>query len=284
MSDRAHGEGDHRPAGEGASEPGVGPAVGAVVGVDTGGTFTDLVLVAPGEAPRIAKVRSTPDDPGRALLEGLTRLGHSEGKGLTIVHGTTVALNALLTGRLGEAALVTNRGFQDLIEIDRQSRPDLYALEPVRSAPLIPRERRFEVDERAWPSLEGGSAGIDVVEGLEEAEIERVVAAVKASGATSVAVCLLHSYAHPEPEARLAGRLREEGLFATASSELVPEYREAERFSTAVANAALIPVVSAYLERLKRSLPEARLEVLQSSGGGLDAARAGREPVRVLLS
>ncbi len=266
---------------------------GLRIGVDTGGTFTDLVLTGPGLSPRMAKVRSTPDDPGRALLEGLKVLGVPGAEGATVIHGTTVALNALLTGAVGKAALVTNRGFRDLIEIDRQARPDLYALEPVRPEPLIPRDRRFEVTERVWPAEPSGDPAAEdqgpggalvVVDALEESEIERVCAAVQASGATSVAVCLLHSYGNPEPEERIAARLREAGLYATASAALVGEYREAERFSTAVANAALTPIVAEYLERLKSALPKARLEVLQSSGGGLDAAVAAVEPVRVLLS
>jgi N-methylhydantoinase A len=269
-------------------------ANGLRIGVDTGGTFTDLVLTGPGVPPRVAKVRSTPEDPGRALLEGLAVLGVPGASGATIIHGTTVALNALLTGRLGKAALVTNEGFRDLIEIDRQSRPDLYALEPRRPKPLVPRELRFEVKERVWPDgaaqedTDHGASGqqraLVVVQALKDEEIERVAQAVHASGAESVAVCLLHSYANPEPERRLAAALRDRGLHATASSELVAEYREAERFSTAVANAALTPVVAEYLNRLGEALPDAHLEVLQSSGGGLDAARAAVEPVRVLLS
>ena len=235
----------------------------------------------------MVKVRSTPDDPGRALLRGLEALGVPGAEGATVIHGTTVALNALLTGHVGSAALVTNRGFLDLIEIDRQARPDLYALEPLRPEPLVPRSRRFEVTERIWPaeaSGASGSRGMIVVDELDESEIDRVCAAVQASGATSAAVCLLHSYAHPEHEERIAAGLRAAGLYATASAALVGEYREAERFSTAVANAALTPIVADYLERLKRALPKARLEVLQSSGGGLDAAVAAVEPVRVLLS
>ena len=277
-------DGESRPASAGHPD-----ASGIRIGVDTGGTFTDLVLTGPGIQPRMAKVRSTPDDPGRALLEGLNVLGIPGAEGATVIHGTTVALNALLTGNVGTAALVTNRGFRDLIEIDRQARPDLYALEPVRPEPLIPRSRRFEVTERVWPAEPTSDAPEDkgalvVIDALEDSEIEKACAAVLASGATSVAVCLLHSYANPGPEERLAARFREAGLYATASAALVAEYREAERFSTAVANAALTPIVAEYLERLKAALPKARLEILQSSGGGLDAAQAALEPVRVLLS
>ena len=256
---------------------------GTRVGVDTGGTFTDLVLAIPGEPLRIAKVPSTPDDPGRALLEGLGALGVPGAPGATVVHGTTVALNALLTGRTGEAALVTNEGFEDLVEIDRQARPDLYAMEPQRPTALIPRERRFGVRQRSWPSPGPGGAVEEAICPTAE-ELDALCDRVEASGVSSVAVCLLHSYADPEPERRIARALRGRGLECTTSSGLVAEYREAERFSTAACNAALIPVVRAYLERLDGALPHARLEVLQSSGGGLSAARAASEPVRVLLS
>ena len=256
---------------------------GTRVGVDTGGTFTDLVLAIPGEPVRIAKVPSTPDDPGRALLEGLLELGVPGAPGATVVHGTTVALNALLTGRTGDAALVTNEGFEDLVEIDRQARPDLYAMEPRRPTPLIPRERRFGLRQRSWPAPGPGGRVEEAVRPTD-AEIAELCDRVEASGARSIAICLLHSYADPEPERRVAHALTGRGLECTTSSGLIAEYREAERFSTAACNAALIPVVRAYLERLDGALPDARLEVLQSSGGGLSAARAASEPVRVLLS
>ena len=251
--------------------------------MDTGGTFTDLVLAVPGQPVRVAKVASTPADPGQALLAGLEALGVPGAAGGTVVHGTTVALNALLMGRTGRAALVTNEGFEDLVEIDRQARHDLYAMEPVRPRPLVPRERRFGLRQRSWPA---GGPGGPVEEALtpSDGELEALCDQVEASGVRSVAVCLLHSYADPGPERRVARALAARGLECTTSSGLVAEYREAERFSTAVCNAALVPVVRAYLERLDGALPDARLEVLQSSGGGLSASRAASEPVRVLLS
>ncbi|MEM6567178.1 MAG: hydantoinase/oxoprolinase family protein [Planctomycetota bacterium] len=269
-----------------ARHPG-GSAARPRIGVDTGGTFTDLVLAAPGEPLRTCKVASTPEDPGRALIAGLEELGRAGAEGATVIHGTTVALNALLTRRVGAAALVTNEGFEDLVEIDRQTRPDLYALEPVRPEPLVPRERRFGVPQRSAPTeSRAGASGGRVVETRRpsDEEIARVADAVVASGARSVAVCLLHSYADPEPERRIAAALAVRGLDVTTSAGLVAEYREAERFSTATCNAALVPVVRTYLERLGASLTGARLDVLQSSGGGLSADRAAREPVRILLS
>ena len=253
------------------------------VGIDTGGTFTDVVLEGAGEGPRVVKVRSTPDDPGRALLEGLDALGLTAGERgrVRVVHGTTVALNALLQRATPAVALVTNEGFRDLVEIDRQARPDLYALEPVRPAPLAPRELRFELGQRTV-RIEAG----DFVEERRptDEEIARVADAVAASGARSAAVCLLHSYGDPGPERRVAEALRARGVAATASADLVAEYREAERFSTALCNAALVPVVQRYLDRLGEALGGTGLDVLASSGGSLSAASAAREPVRVLLS
>ncbi|MEM9383370.1 MAG: hydantoinase/oxoprolinase family protein, partial [Planctomycetota bacterium] len=253
------------------------------IGVDTGGTFTDLVVAPPGEPLATCKVASTPDDPGLALIEGLGELGRARAEGSAVIHGTTVALNALLTRRVGAAALVTNEGFEDLVEIDRQSRPDLYALEPVRPEPLVPRERRFGIPQRSAPAVAPGRRIVETRRPTDD-EIARVCDAVVASGARSVAVCLLHSYADPAPERRIADALAARGLEVTTSAGLVAEYREAERFSTATCNAALVPVVRTYLEKLGGSLPHARLDVLQSSGGGLSAARAAREPVRILLS
>lgn len=253
------------------------------VGIDTGGTFTDVVLLEPGGAPRVRKVRSTPEDPGRALLAGLDALGlpPSERARVRIVHGTTVALNALLQGKVPGVALVTNEGFVDLVEIDRQARPELYALEPKTPAALAPRALRFELGQRTARTADGSFT--EELHPSDE-EIARVADAVLASGATSAAVCLLHSYGDPEPERRMADALRARGLDATASSDLLAEYREAERFSTALCNAALVPVVQRYLDGLGAALEGTPLDVLASSGGSLSAARAGREPVRVLLS
>ncbi len=249
------------------------------IGVDTGGTFTDLVLVQ-GEEVRTAKLSSTGADPSRAVLEGLAILGGVPRAG-EVVHGTTVALNALLTGRTAPTALVTNAGFRDLIEIGRQERPDLYALEPRKPAPLVPRELRFEVGQRSWP-VDG--EGLVEIQRPSDGEIETLVERVRASGVRSVAVCLLHSYADPSIEERIARALERGGLSVTCSAAILPAYREIERFSTAIVNACLLPVLSAYLERLASGLAGAPLSIMQSAGGTLDAARAAREPVRVLFS
>lgn len=257
-------------------------APNARIGVDTGGTFTDLVRVRDG-ALETAKVSSTPADPSLAVLAAIARVGGARrpGRAGEVVHGTTVALNALLTGRTARAALVTNAGFRDLIEIGRQERPDIYALHPQKPTPIVPRERRFEVAQRSWPGADGA---LEEAKSPSRAELERLRRAIAKSGAESVAVCLLHAYAEPEIERRIARALEGLGVPLTCSASILPAYREFERFSTAVVNAALVPVMRAYLERLATDLAGARLSMLQSSGGTLAAERAALEPVRVLFS
>lgn len=249
-------------------------------GVDTGGTFTDLVL-RDGDDVRLAKVPSTPSAPAEAILGGLAELGGVRASD-RVVHGTTVALNALLTRRLARTALVTNAGFRDLIEIGRQARPDIYALHPVRPEPLVPRALRFEVEQRTWPD-ERTREPVEVSR-PSRAELAELRSALAARRVESVAVCLLHSWADPGAEERVRAALVGLGVPITLSAELVPEHREVERFSTAVVNASLAPLVSRYLGELADRIGDAQLSVLQSSGGTLPAADAGREPVRLILS
>ncbi len=250
------------------------------IGIDTGGTFTDLVLVE-GERVQAAKLPSTPGDPARAVEHGLAELGGTR-RADVLVHGTTVALNALLTGRIARVALVTNAGFADLIEVARQDRPDIYALHPVKPAPLVPRSRRFEVSARIWPRANG--RGFETVSEPSDAELARLARRIRASGADSLAICLLHSWADPRQEQRIARALSPLGLSITTSSGILPAHREYERFSTAVVNAALVPTMRRYLARLERRTRPARLVLLQSSGGTLPAKTAALEPARVLLS
>ncbi len=254
------------------------------IGVDTGGTFTDLVLVeTPGEGAatvRVEKVHSTPADPGRAVLEGIERLGGLRA-GDEVVHGTTVALNALLTGAVARTALVTNAGFRDLVEIGRQNRPELYALHPRRIEPLAPRELRFEVPQRTWPDAEGR---IHDLRAPTPEELARLVRELRRASPESIAVCLLHSYADPGAEERVAQALAALGVPITCSAAILPEHREIERFSTALVNAALVPRMQRYLDGLASGLAGARLSILQSAGGTLSAERAALEPARVLFS
>jgi len=259
-------------------------------GIDTGGTFTDLFLDpgASGQPPIVVKVPSTPSDPSEAIASGLAELGQQRDiPDLHIVHGTTVGLNALLTRNLAATALVTNRGFRDLIEIGRQDRPDIYALHPQRPAPVVPRHLRFEIDQRSWPDPKTGT--LVQVQKPRAKDLATLANRIRKSGAKSIAICLLHSWADPSIEQHVAAALAKLGLPITTSASLVPEFREYERFSTATVNAALAPIVGDYLQRLGTSiadigLGDARLSLMQSGGGTTSPERAATEPARVLLS
>ena len=250
--------------------------------MDTGGTFTDLVLWD-GTDRRVAKVPSTPEDPSRAIAAGLELLGGVR-SGDHVVHGTTVALNALLTGETARVALVTNEGFRDLIEIGRQDRPEIYALHPVKPEPLVPRSLRFELPQRTWPAPAGEQERFATVRRPTRTELELLRERIGLSGAEAIAVCLLHSWARPEIEREVERALEGLSIPITLSAAVLPEHREVERFSTAIVNAALVPLLRAYLGSLSRRVGRARLSVLQATGGTLAADRARDEPVRVILS
>jgi N-methylhydantoinase A len=253
------------------------------LGVDVGGTFTDFFLAngTTGET-RTHKVASTPDDPSRAILEGLRALVPAGGLAF-LAHGTTVATNALIQRRGGKVALVTTAGFKDLLEIGRQTRPKIYDLKADHPEPLVPRERRFEVAERIGPAGE-------VIRPLASAEVERAVASVKASGAESVAVCFLFAFLNPEHERRLGRALTAAlpGIDVSLSCEVQPEFREYERLSTTVLNAYLQPIAGRYMARLEKAAvqhaPAARIGICQSSGGLMSVARAAEMPIRTALS
>lgn len=243
------------------------------VGVDTGGTFTDLVIDGP-EGRWTLKVPSTPREPVRAVVEGLARAGTS--RRTRVHHGSTVATNALLQRRGARVTFVTTAGVEDVLEIGRQQRPDLHALAPRRPEPLVPRSRRVGVAER----VEAGGA---VARALSEREVRRVVRAVRATRPEAVAVGLLHAWSHPEHERRLGRALAALGVPLSLSSALAPEIREYERFATTCANAFLEPLIRRYLESLAGH-HAGPLEVVLSHGGTAPASRAAGEPVRQLLS
>ncbi len=251
-----------------------------VIGVDTGGTFTDLVAWR-GDRFEVAKLASTPRDPADAVVRGVRELGGPRADD-HVVHGTTVALNALLTGRVARTAFVTNRGFADVLEIGRQDRNELYALHPTKTAQLVPRELRFEVDSRIWPKLDG--AGFERVAKPTARELARLAKRLRAAKVESIAIGLLHSYADANDEREIANALASLDVPLTLSGELLPEHREVERFSSAVVNAALVPLVRDYLAGLSSRLLPARLSIMQSSGGTIAARRAANESVRILLS
>jgi N-methylhydantoinase A len=255
----------------------------ATLGVDVGGTFTDFFLLdeASGQT-RTHKLPSTPDDPSRAILQGLRELAAAGSLSL-LAHGTTVATNALIERRGAKVALLTTAGFKDLLEIGRQTRPKIYDLKADQPEPLVPREHRFEVAERIGPAGE-------VIMELADTEIGRATADVKNSGAQSVAVCFLFSFLNSEHERRMGAALRSAlaGIDVSLSCEVQPEFREYERLSTTVLNAFLQPVVGRYMTRLgaavDRHAPGARIGICQSSGGLMSIGRAGEMPIRTVLS
>ena len=243
------------------------------IGVDTGGTFTDFVALV-GRRLVTLKLPSTPLAPERAVLEGLARLG--AGRATHVRHGSTVATNALLERKGARVVFVTTAGFEDLLEIGRQDRPELYAIAPARVAPLVPAARRIGVRERTGPD----GAALTSLPLREAARARRRVAALRPE---AIAIGLLHAYANPAHERRLERALISLDAPITRSSLLCPEIREFERFATTVTNAYLMPRVSGYLTRLARG-HAGPLEIVLSHGGTARVRDAAREPVRQLLS
>ncbi|HZO83308.1 MAG TPA: hydantoinase/oxoprolinase family protein [Candidatus Binataceae bacterium] len=251
-----------------------------IVGIDTGGTFTDLVALAGDGRLAIHKVLSTPDDPARAVIAGLKamlkNLDESAAPEL-VIYSSTVATNALLEHKGARVLLLTNARFEDLIEIGRQNRNELYALAPGRAEPLVPRAMRVGVAERTHFD---GRIALPLTR-AELARVRRVAARAKAE---SVAVCLLHSYANPESEQALARALAPLRLPLSVSHRILAEYREFERLSTTVVNAYVAPRMAAHVGSLERELSGTRLRVMQSNGGAIGAPLARHEPVRTILS
>ena len=247
----------------------------ALLAVDTGGTFTDLVLLSDG-AIETLKVPSTPHDPSQAVLDGIRRM-IPEGVAFLLLHGSTVATNALLERKGARVVLVTNEGFEDVIEIGRQNRPQLYALVGYRLAPLVARSDRIGVAGRLGP-------GGDEIAPLDRGQLAALAEAVRSRKAESVAVCLLHSYANPEHERAVADALVAAGIPVSVSSSLVPEFREYERTSTTVVNAYVAPMMDRYLGRLAEESGASRVTIMGSNGGALPVDRARREPVHTVLS
>lgn len=247
-----------------------------IVAVDTGGTFTDVVALDGSGGIRTAKVPSTPDDPARAILAGVRKVV-PPGDPFVLLHGSTVATNALLERTGGDVLLVTNEGFEDVLEIGRQDRAQLYAFHPTRPTPLVPRTGRVGVPGRLGPD---GEEVHPLDRGAVEALLDR------AAAADAVAVVLLHSYAEAAHERAVAEILAPSGTPISLSVDILPEFREYERTATTVVNAYVQPVMTDYLGRLEAAVEgEAeRVQVMSSGGGLLPVARAAREPVQTVLS
>jgi N-methylhydantoinase A len=271
------------------------------VGIDIGGTFTDFVIFHPDTgAIDTFKLLSTPHDPASVVKSGLDIIQKkvsSPREQWEIVHGSTVATNALLERKGAVTGLVTTRGFRDVLQIGRQNRASLYDLTWQAAEALVPEQFRFEISERV-------DAHGQVLTSLDIAELDQLVIHLKSSGLLqSIAICLLFSFTYPTHEQLIARHLRDAGFFVSSSSEILPEYREYERMSTTVVNAYVSPILDRYLARLvnnDQDVPgkvnlnttsnpstqdsELRLRVMQSNGGQIsldEARRAGvMYPVR----
>ena len=239
-----------------------------------GGTFTDLIAFGE-DGPRIGKVPTAAPDPSVGVIQGVKDLGVSSPD--AILHGSTVATNALLERKGARVGLVTTRGFGDVLEIGRQNRPRLYEIEPQKPAPLIPGELRFELTERT------AADGTALVRPDPE-ELEQLARRLVAARVEAVAICFLHSYANPENERIAAAALKGAGLpRVSISAEVLPEFREFERTSTVAANAYLAEPVERYLHTLHRDAP-GPLWIVQSNGGLLTTEETAQLPVRTVLS
>ena len=246
------------------------------IGIDTGGTFTDFVVVEDGKLT-VHKEPSTPDNPARAVLAGLRQLVNGAGA-CSIVHGSTVATNALLERTGAPTALVTTRGFEDVLEIGRQTRPHIYDIGVNKPPPLVPVARRFGIDERVGPQGE-------VLGQLREAELAGLARTLRESEVQAVAVCLLHAYANPSHERAVVDALQEElPVFLTSSHEVLSEFREYERLSTTVVNAYVGPVMSNYLSQLAEHLRPDDVRIMQSNGGLVSLHAAQRFAAQTILS
>ncbi len=268
------------------------------IGVDTGGTFTDFVHLAEDGTLTVHKLRSTPADPSQAILEGIATLSQipcpthrsptamsgstnkveAELTELEVTHGSTVATNAVLERRGARIALLTTAGFEDVLRIARQTRRELYNFLVEAPRPLVDPALTFGVHERL-------AADGAVLEPLTPEEITRLTTLLKQAGVTSVAVCLLHSYANPQHELQLLHALEKESLEVSASHRILPEYREYERFATTAVNAYVTPLMASYLAHLEQGLLQpASLRIMQSNGGSISARTAARAAVQTILS
>src|SRR6185312_6016922 len=241
------------------------------VGADIGGTFTDLVLLDSEGGVATCKVSSTPENYGHAIVAGLLELIAAQGAspdGLSeLVHASTIATNAILELKGAKTALITTRGFRDVLEMRRLRIPVLYDLQYRKPPPLVPRRLRLEVTERL------GARG-KLLEALDEDSVRIAIAALREAGVEAVAIALLHSYADPRHERRVAQLVREglpPNVYVTCSADILPEIREYERTSTAVVNAYVGPIVRDYLAALGRDVRaigvRGALQIMQSNGG-----------------
>jgi N-methylhydantoinase A len=246
------------------------------LGIDSGGTFTDFVFLGAGEG-RVHKVPSTPADPLRSILTGITELRLEGLDRVEVIHGTTRGTNAFLERQGARVALLTTAGFEDVLCIGRQTRPELFSLTVEKPPEILPRERVLGVRERL------GDNGRVIIP-LTPGEISRLRRRVRELAPEALAVCLLHAYAHPRHEEMLAAGLGDLGIPLSLSSRVLPEIREYERTAATVLNAYLGPVIQKYLVDWSRRLPGVSLFIQQSNGGFLPGAQAAAWGLQTILS
>jgi N-methylhydantoinase A len=252
------------------------------IGADIGGTFTDLVLLDSTGSMATRKVCSTPDNYGRAIVDGMLELMQDRQLAPAdlgeLVHASTIATNAILEFKGAKTALITTRGFRDVLEIRRLRIPALYDLQYNKPLPLVPRRLRLEINERI------GARGV-VLEELDEGSVQRAIETLRAANVEAVAIALIHAYANDRHERRVAELVRAglpNSVYVTYSTEILPEIREYERTSTAVVNAYVGPIVQNYLSALAKDIRSlgvtGTLQIMQSNGGIMTAASAERKP------
>ena len=246
-----------------------------IIGVDTGGTFTDFIY-KDGDKWGVFKTLSTPENPAKAVLYGIEKIAKDKPKNIT--HGSTVATNAVLERKGAKTAFITNKGFEDILFIGRQNREKLYDLHYRKNPPLVPEELSFGVKGRIIYTGEE-------IEKLDEAEVEKVAEILKEKGVESVAVSFLFSFLNPEHEEIVERVLKKHGFEVSISSKIVPEFREYERSSTTVINAYVMPKMKGYISFLENHLSkEDRLRIMQSNGGVISSETVKEQPVRTILS
>ncbi|WP_415713744.1 hydantoinase/oxoprolinase family protein [Maridesulfovibrio sp.] len=245
-----------------------------IIGVDTGGTFTDFIY-KDGDEWGVHKRLSTPHDPSEAVINGIKQIAGD--RAVQVVHGSTVATNAILERKGVKTALITNEGFEDVIQIGRQNRSDLYDLSFCKKPHIVPPELRFGITGRI--DHEGNE-----IEPFSEEKVQNILQRIKDSGVESVALCLLFSYLNPEHENRMRELLDGIGVPVSVSHEILAEFREFERTSTTVINAYVSPKMTRYLTKLQETLGDDPLRIMQSNGGSISAETAMNESVRTILS
>jgi N-methylhydantoinase A len=266
-------------------ESGVAPVW---IGIDTGGTFTDLTLAALDEGSYwFHKVPTTPEDASLGILQGMREILLMSGRQASevgfVCHGTTLATNAVLEGKWARSGMITTAGFRDVLELARQRRPSFFNLDVPKPTPPVSREARVEVAERV------ASDG-EVAVSLDEEAVAKAVSRLRADGCRAVAICFLHSYANPEHERRAAEIVRElwPNVYLCASSDVLAEFREYERFATTAVNASLLPVIDTYLERFERGVADLGIgtepRIMQSNGGAVSPQTVRRMPVNTFFS